>query len=533
MMLHRRTSIEAVLLVTSLGCTTAIAQDASRITSVTLYPGSATVERTARVVPGMTRLEISGLPANFDPQTVRVESTPGVRLGEVSTQDQSRTAASSARESAIEDRIQALKDRQAVLEVDARSAQMAADYISRLGAPSSGTEKPAPALSGKSVAEVIEAVRRGGSDAFGRIQKVQVQKRELDKEIRALERDLARLKSGAKDVRTIAIGVFAEGPGEVRVSYQVNGAGWRPAYRAGLDSAGSKVLLERQGAISQVTGEDWTNVKLKLSTGQPRLSPQGTEPRPWKLSLFSPNADRLSEISSGIVASRAPAELMRAKVEPKSREEVPLELQTTFATEFEVPGAVSLPSDGRKLTVLLAKLSLPVKMRLRVVPRLDAQAVVTAEAERPEGVWLAGDIQLYRDGNYVGATSWNPQASSGLVLPFGRDSLVRVKVDRAKDRNGSGGIIERRNEREVSDLYTLTSHHKTAVELLVLESSPVSTNDRIKVEAKFDPKPTAENWEERQGVVAWARAIAPNQTLKFSVGYAISYPRDGAVVGLP
>jgi uncharacterized protein (TIGR02231 family) len=508
---------------------TAIAQETSRITSVTLYPGSATVERTAKVTPGMTRLEISGLPANFDPQTVRVESDAGVRVGEVSTQDQSRTAASNARESAIEDKIQALKDRQSVLEVDAKSAQLAAEYIARLGAPAAGTEKAAPAINGKSVAEVIEAVRRGGSDAFGRIQRVQVQKRELDKQIRALERDLARLKSGARDVRTIAVGVSAEQPGEVRVSYQANGAGWRPAYRAGLDSAGSKVLLERQGAISQTTGEDWTNVKLKLSTGQPRLSPQGAEPRPWKLSLYSPSVGAVSEMS---YRAAAPAALRSAKVD-ELRQEAPLEVQTTFSTEFEVPGAVSLPADGRKLTVSLAKLSLPAKMRLRVVPRLDAQAVVTAEAERPEGVWLAGDIQLYRDGNYVGATSWNPQTSAALVLPFGRDSLVRVKVDRAKDRNGSGGLIGQRNEREVSDLYTLTSHHKAPVELLVLESSPVSTSDQIKVEAKFDPKPTSENWEERQGVVAWTRAIAPNETLKFSVTYAIGYPKDAAVVGLP
>jgi len=230
-------------------------------------------------------------------------------------------------------------------------------------------------------------------------------------------------------------------------------------------------------------------------------------------------------------AAAAPAALRSAKDELK--QDAPIEVQTTFSTEFEVPGSVSLPSDGRKLTVSLAKLSLPAKMRLRVVPRLDAQAVVTAEAERPEGVWLAGDIQLYRDGNYVGATSWNPQTSAALVLPFGRDSLVRVKVDRAKDRNGSGGLIGQRNEREVSDLYTLTSHHKTPVELLVLESSPVSTNDQIKVEAKFDPKPTSENWEERQGVVAWARAIAPNESLKFSVVYTIGYPKEAAVAGLP
>src|SRR5258706_7350883 len=403
MMLHRRTSIEAVLFAMSLGCTTAIAQDASRITAVTLYPGSATVERTARVVPGMTRLEISGLPANFDPQTVRVGSDAGVRVGEVSTQDQSRTAAANARESVIEDKIQALKDRQAVLEVDAKSAQLAAEYIARLGAPASGTEKPAPAINGKSVAEVIEAVRRGGSDAFGRIQRVQVQKRELDKQIRALERDLARLKSGVRHVRTIAVGVSADQPGEVRVSYQVNGAGWRPAYRAGLDSAGSKVLLERQGAISQTTGEDWTNVKLKLSTGQPRLSPQGPEPRPWKLSLYSPSVGALSERSFDRAAP-APAALPSAQVR-ELKQAVPLQVQTTFATEFEGPGQVSLPSDGRKLTVSLAKLSLPAKMRLRVVPRLDGQAVVTAEAERPEGGWLAGDIPLYRHRNHVGAAS--------------------------------------------------------------------------------------------------------------------------------
>src|SRR6266850_677175 len=475
MMLHRRTSVGTVLAAMSIVCGTAIAQETSRITAVTLYPGSATVERTARITPGMTRLEISGLPANFDPQTVRVESDVGVRVGEVSTQDQSRTAAANARESAIEDKIQALKDRQAVLEVDARSAQLAADYIARLGAPASGTEKPAPAITGKSVAEVIEAVRRGGSDAFGRIQRVQVQKREIDKEIRALERDLARLKSGARDVRTIAVGVSAEQPGEVRVSYQVNGAGWRPAYRASLDSAGSKVLLERQGAISQTTGEDWTNVKLKLSTGQPRLSPQGPEPRPWKLALLEPRSGLASGYATNLAA--APVALMRQKTdELKSREEMPVEMQTTFASD-----TLSLrPSEGR----------------------------LTAESERPEGVWLAGDIQLYRDGNYVGATSWNPQTSAALTLPFGRDSLVRVKVDRAKDRNGSGGLIGQRNEREVSDLYTLTSRHKTPVELLVLESSPVSTNDQIKVEAKFDPKPTSENWEERQGVVAWARSSA-------------------------
>src|SRR5258708_32729046 len=98
MMLHRLTSVGTVLAAMSIGCGTAMAQEASRITGVTLYPGSATVERTARVAPGMTRLEISGLPANFDPQAGRVESDAGIRMCEGSPQDGSSTARSKARE---------------------------------------------------------------------------------------------------------------------------------------------------------------------------------------------------------------------------------------------------------------------------------------------------------------------------------------------------------------------------------------------------------------------------------------------------
>src|SRR2546426_846358 len=395
----------------------AYAQDASKITAVTLYPGSATVERTARVTPGMTRLEISGLPANFDPQTLRVDADPGVRVGEVSAQDTARTTTPNAREAQLEEKIQALKDHQAALDAEVKSAEMVNSFLSRLSAP--GTEK-APMPDAKSLASIVDLIRKGGGDSLTRIGRAQAQKRELGKQIAALERDLARLKSGAKDTRTVIVGVFAERPGYARVSYQVAGAGWRPAYRANLDSLAFKLELVRQASVSQTTGEDWAGVKLKLSTGQPRLSPQGPDPRPWLVSIPVPRADaRAFSGALNFAAAEAPA----AKRERDQTEQAPIETQTTFATEFEVPGEVSLPSDGRKVTVSLARLTLPVKIRLRVVPRLDPAAIVTAEAKRPEGVWLPGEVQLARDGSHVGSTQWNPQTTAGLVLPFGRDNL--------------------------------------------------------------------------------------------------------------
>ena len=506
------------------------AEDSSKITAVTLYPGSATVVRTARVSPGTTRLEIAGLPANFDPQSVRVDAGPGVQIGEVSTQDAARARASDPREAKLEERIQALRDRQGELDAEAKSSEMVTEFLSRLGAPG---EKPAPIPDARSLGGIVDLIRRSSGESLARARRAQVAKRELGRQITALERDLARLKSGAKDTRSILVGVYSERGGEARVSYQVNGAGWRPAYRASLDSRDAKLELLRQGVVQQTTGEDWAGVKLRLSTGQPRLSPQGPDPRPWLVSL--PAVRPYASASEVPAEARVPAALAtKAQRALADRDApAPVEVQSPFSTEFEVPGLVTLPSDGRRVTVSLARLTLPAKMRLRVVPRLDPVAIVTAEAKRPDGVWLPGEIQLARDGNVVGSTHWNPQASHDLLLPFGRDDRVRVKLDRVKDRNGSAGLIDRKSEREVTDVLTLSSFHKAPLDLLVLEASPVSTSDQIRVQASFDPKPQVENWEQRPGVVAWERPIAPNETVRITVNYTIGYPREGAVVGLP
>ena len=349
--------------------------------------------------------------------------------------------------------------------------------------------------------------------------------------IDALQRDLARVRGGAKDVRQITIHLSARQAGSIRLSYQSNGAGWKPAYRATLDSLASTIELERLATVSQKTGEDWSGVKLKLATGQPRLSPQAPEPRPWLLSYRKPIPQQLE--ARTYAAAPAPMQMAKARSESDSYAPPVIEVQGNFATEFDVPARVTLPADGREISVALSKQSIPAKQRVRVAPRLDRAAVVTAEAVRPSGVWLPGNIQLFRDGNYVGATYWNTQTAERFVFPFGRDDLVHVAVDRSKDQSNTTGLLTQRSERKVADLYTVTSFHKKPLDLLVLESSPVSTSDEIKTQATYTPQPTIETWEQRQGVIGWEKTIAPGETLKFGVEYSITYPKDGAVLGLP
>jgi len=506
---------------------------AQQVTRVTLYPGSATVERTAHVNPGNGRVELTGLPANFDARTLRVETDAGIEVGEVTVKDASRSEALGAREAELEARIQRLKDERAALDVDVKTAQLVRDYLASLSArPVAEGEKARPAVDAKALPAVLEAIRRGGADAYGTIQRAEIRKRELDKRTAALEGDLGRLRSGARDVRSVAIVYSAAHEGELRASYQVMNAGWRPQYRAALDSNTSRVELVRQAAVMQRTGEDWRGVSLRLSTGAPRAG-QLVEPATWQLAIRPP-----AELQSAADAVNAamPAKAMaerRAEARAAAPASEIAQLETEYTTEFEVPGRVDLPADGGQVTVSLARQQLPVKQRIRLVPRRDSAAMVTAEADLPEGVWIPGEVQLYRDGGYVGTTYWQAQAKEKLLFPFGRDDRVQVAIKRLKDRKGAAGILGQRAEREVATLYTVTSRHKTPVEFLLLEAAPVPVDDKITVDTAFEPKPKSANWEDRRGVYAWEQPLAPGQTLKFVAGYTITYPKDAVVAGLP
>ena len=517
---------------------TASAEQSGKISRVTLYPGSAAIERAASVAAGSGTLEMTGLPANFDLRTLRVEAGPGIRVGEVSVQDVGRAEALSGREAELEARIQALNDDKAALDVEVKTAELVRDYLASLRArPGADGDKAQPiTVDPKAIPAVIEALRRGGGDAYGQIQRIEIKKRAIDKQLAALQRDLARLRTGARDARTLVIGYSASRSGEVRASYQVTNAGWKPVYRASLDSTTSRVELERQAMVMQRTGEDWRGVTLRLSTGQPRAA-QLVDPSTWQLVIRPPLVQGLMSSDAYTPASpKAMLDQRMDRAERKRPEEAPAivaQFETQYATEFEVPGQVDLPADGRQVNVSLASQSIPVTQRIRVVPRGDTAAMVTAEAALPDGVWIAGDAQLYRDGSYIGSTFWNAQAKEKLVLPFGRDERIQVTTNRTKNRSGSGGLIAQRNERQIADLYTVTSRHKVPVELLVLEASPVAVSDQISVDAAFEPKPKMTDWEEKRGVVAWQQPLAPGETLKFVADYTIRYPKESVVIGLP
>ena len=533
--MHRPTLAFAGFVLTAASCAL-YAQSSAPITAVTLYPGSATIVRTARVDGATSRVVVAELPVSFSLQTLRVDADAGIRVGQIVTQDAARTESGNVAEASLETRIQALKDQSATLDVQAGAADIVKAYLERTGGEPAGNDRSNVQVDAKSLAAMVGAINQAALDALGKKQQVAVQKREIDKKVEALERDLKKVRSESRDSRTVTIELATDRPGNVRISYQLNNAGWRPAYRAELNSAASSVMLERLAQVSQKTGEDWKGVRLALSTVQPRLSPSAVTPQPWLLSYVPPRPAEEAARYAYPAAAPAPAPpaamaFAPANAEPAYRPPT-FQSEGVFATEFVVPTPVTLPSDGREVSLALAKVSLNTKQRIQVTPRISTTPIVIAEAEKPAGVWPDGNLQLYRDGSYVGASAWNPQGTEKWNLSFGRDDLVQVRLNAVKGDSGTAGFFEKRNQRRIADQITVRNNHTFAMEVLTIESSPVSTSDEVKVQTVFNPKPTFENWEQRRGVVAWQRTVAPQETATIDLSYSIEYPKEGAISGL-
>ena len=512
----------------------------SRITQVTLYPGSATVERVAQVEVGATQLEIHCLPDSFNPQSVRVTADQGIRVGDIRIETVRREHTEKCRGSALETRIRTLEDQRAGVEAEQKANALAAAYLNSLGQPVAGEKGSSTAVpsDARQLGQITAALAQNARTVFTEQHQIARRAEDLDRQLAILRQELERTggQQGSQ-VRTITVRLKAQQGGQVRVEYQVPRAGWMPAYQASLDFERRSVALERQAVISQRSGEDWRGVKMRLATGRPNSSPAGAVPDTWELNkVIERYKTYQAERMEVPVAAAAPVTPAPQQLSMDNAQDAGFTVETVqgqFATLFDVPGIVDINSGAEKLTLTLANETIPATVRVRTTPRLDTAAYLVATITTPDGVWPAGEMQLRRDGAFVGTAVWNPAQGEETILSFGRDDLVQVKVNPHKRSARTTGLVGSRVEHETGMTYTVLNQHTTAMNLEVLEASPVSAHDDIKVRTTFSPRPTTQNWQDRRGVIAWEQEIAAGATANFVAEYLISYPEGFRITGLP
>jgi hypothetical protein len=111
---------------------------------------------------------------------------------------------------------------------------------------------------------------------------------DLFDEHKVVTQHLVALKTPKQNVRyeiVIKVVAKAETKGKFQVNYIVPNASWFPTYDLRVKSISDPMTIEYKANITQESGEDWNNVSLKLSTGDPSQSSERPQLNSWKLSL--------------------------------------------------------------------------------------------------------------------------------------------------------------------------------------------------------------------------------------------------------
>lgn len=390
-------------------------------------------------------------------------------------------------------------------------------------------ETTAPAAN--QIAATSTALRNSSRDNTLLSHQVLRQKQTLEEQLRPLLAERERTGATRGQVMKLSVQLASNNEAGVQLTYQVRGPSWQPSYRAQLNADKGVIELERQALVAQTSGEDWNNVQLTLSTGQPTRNTQGRMPSPWVLDV----QPAVAMAPAPMPAAPAPAMSRSSKLMlAESAQEAALpqldvsSINTAYNTQFSAPYKISVPSSGERVTLSLGRQSLPAQLLTRAAPAVEEAAYLVATFSAPAGIWPAGPVALFRDAAFVGNGRLDVGNAQSLAqgLAFGRDEKVVVRNLPQDNSTGRGGLINSSTQRQIVQRYTVENRHDRAITLQVVDAAPIARNSKISVQSQYAPEPASTRWNQQNGMIAWQQSLAAGSTASFQAEHQIRYPDD-------
>lgn len=531
---------------------TPIVKPPSRVDAVTVYRSSARVERVARVeLPaGPARVVLQGLPDGLDDDSIRVrgEGAARARLFGVAVERVTGEGAIAADARAAEGELERLGDEDRALDDRIAAAKARAMFVESLR--SSYSEERAKNLavrgvSAKEWADLVAFVDAELARAAVEQRGAERARRELARKVTQVRAELDKVQAKrAVTTKAVAIELEAERGGafELVVSYAVPSAGWRPIWDARLSPEASTVELSFLGAVWQSSGEDWSDVRLAVSTAQParglyvpRLEPvylTRLEPRP------PPRPMPMSSRSAGAPPAAAKAVESQALEEAPSVREMELpqaEVQEgLLAATFTAPRRETVDGSGQARKVSLARFPLQATLVRTAAPRVEAAAFLTAKAVNETGFpLLAGDAGVYVGDDFAGRAPLPFTPPGGEIeLAFGQDARVEVERKVLERKHETAGLVSKDDVYRYRVRVKLQSRYAKPVAVRLLDLVPVSREEKIEVKIlDGTTAPTRED-PDRPGVRIHELTLAPREERVIELRYEVRTPRGYPVSGL-
>ncbi len=316
---------------------------------------------------------------------------------------------------------------------------------------------------------------------------------------------------------------------KITINYFIQQAGWEPLYDLRATDLDAPVNLSYKARVYQSTGEDWDNISITLSTGNPALNSTKPELFPWFIDFSRPPAPHsyapgatLQSQSVRLMDQEAMPVKKAASLSEKTRVS---ENQTSVSFIIETP--VSILS-GKDETVRIKDYQLQAEFRYFAVPKLNPEAYLLSRITGWEGLnLLSGNMSLFFEDNYVGEAYQNMDlASDTLELSLGRDPAIHIQREKVKEYE-SRQFIGNNVKKTLSWKITIRNTKKKTVNILVEDQIPVSRNQDITVEPE---ELSGGNLEKATGIIRWGIELKPAESKSVIFTYTVKYPKDKRVI---
>jgi uncharacterized protein (TIGR02231 family) len=537
---------------------------ASRVTSVTVYPTTALITRDVEVPEGQGTVELTVTP--LPPATVQsslyAEGTDGVRV--LSTRFRTRPIMEDTREDVrrLQDDLKQLQRSQDKAESDIKANQATQQYLTKL---ENYTAVTTTHSAEKGAVNSDNAIALSKYLIDTRIEKtrdlvtLQHQVQTVQEKIEFARRQLADLTASPTRTEQDAVIVVDKGNGaasKVRLNYLVNEASWRPQYklRAGKD-AKEAVRLEYLAAVSQHTGEDWSNVKLVLSTAEPMLNsappdlralniavvPRGTGPavqqhaageleeqvRSLRSKAQKDLNERKASSGSGLINTAAALDQSWELLNPEAAVKRACALATREgpSVTYHLNTPLTVPSRNDEQVIEVTRLDLMPDYYYKAVPVLTQHVYRLADlTNKSKYVLLPGEATMYLGSDFVGQQNL-PLVAIGeqFTAGFGVDPQMQVQ----RQMMDKSRILQGGNQSLRYDYRILVSSYKQEkVRLQVWDRLPHADTDAVGVTLiKTTPEVSKDALYVREqrpnNLLRWDIDVEPNMTGEKAM--AISY----------
>lgn len=385
------------------------------------------------------------------------------------------------------------------------------------------------------------------------LRKLEIEEKEikLSERIVKMDQQLAQLRQGEQTVTgevVVQLIAATAGNANFELGYFVNNCSWSPLYDIRVKDVNTPTTVIAKANVIQNTGQDWKNVKLSLSTGNPTLGNTKPNLNPWTLSLSDPivyrkaryktqapaaaydkEEDNGSTLSEVVITSRNNGYVATESITAAEITSVDNNQLTNAVFNISVP--YNIASNGKENIVEIQQYEVAANYSYFSIPKIDNDAFLVADLIGwDKGELLSGDANVYFENNYVGTTYFDARiVDDTLSFALGRDNNITIKRKQTKDFNEKTSISGNTKKITRSFDIEVKNTRKSAIDIELEDQIPLSNNEELIIEAINTGNA---EYNKETGKLTWKLKLNPAESKKLTFSYSLKFPKKMILNGL-